>query len=146
MVRRPKFPGTKKAPLKRPASKARKSAARMTRATTGRNPQAPRRGRAKTVPVTATPIAVPPGWKLDDGGKSITVRVKTKDFLDALDVMNEVGRIAEQLEHHPDLHLERWNRLRITTYSHDVGKLTDRDERLAARVSDVLEKRGLAPT
>jgi 4a-hydroxytetrahydrobiopterin dehydratase len=90
-------------------------------------------------------VDVPGGWAVVNRGKAMEVEVKTKDFLDALDVMNEVGRIAEQIEHHPDLHLEQYNHLRILTYSHDVGKLTDRDERLAARVSDVLAKRGLLP-
>jgi len=88
-------------------------------------------------------ISVPEPWKLDRGGKSISVQVKTKDFLEAVDLIQEIAQVAEELEHHPDLHLERWNHLRVTTYSHDVGKLTSRDERLAGRLSALLAKRGL---
>lgn len=111
-----------------------------------------RRAPAKAKPRAAKPraaqppIAVPPGWTLARGGKSISVHVKTKDFLQALVVMNEIGHVAEELEHHPDFHLERWNHLRIVTYSHDVGHLTDRDERLAQHIGELLAKRGLEPT
>ena len=69
--------------------------------------------------------------------------VTTDDFLEAVSLINDIAPVAEALEHHPDLHLERWNRLRITTWSHDVGGLTDRDLRLARRVDEVLTKRGL---
>ncbi|HEV8358860.1 MAG TPA: 4a-hydroxytetrahydrobiopterin dehydratase [Candidatus Thermoplasmatota archaeon] len=88
-------------------------------------------------------IAVPEGWTLAKDGKSIEIEVRTKDFVEAMDLLLEIGRVAEDLEHHPDFHLERWNHVRIVTYSHDVGKLTERDERLAARITELLDKRGL---
>ena len=86
---------------------------------------------------------LPPGWRLTDDGKRIGVRLETKDFLAALDLFQAIGEVAEELEHHPDLHLERWNHVRIETYSHDVGAVTARDERLAARIQALLEARGL---
>lgn len=87
----------------------------------------------------------PPGWKVSEDGKRVGVAVETKDFLAALDLFREVGDVAEELEHHPDLHLEGWNHVRVESYSHDVGKLTTRDERLVARVDDILRRRGLLP-
>lgn len=86
---------------------------------------------------------LPFGWSLSPDGKRASVNVRTKDFLDALDLFREVGAVAEELEHHPDLHLESYQEVRIETYSHDVGHLTDRDERLAARIHDILMRRGL---
>lgn len=82
----------------------------------------------------------PPGWRIE--GERMILEIKTKDFLDALDLFQEIGDVAEELEHHPDLHLEKWNHVRIVTWSHDVGKLTERDERLAAKVSTILKERG----
>lgn len=87
----------------------------------------------------------PPGWKVSPDGKRVAVAVRAKDFLDALDLFEEVGRVAEELEHHPDLHLESYDRVRIETYSHDVGGLTERDQRLARRIADVLARRRLGP-
>jgi len=88
-------------------------------------------------------IEVPRPWAVDPGGKSMSLRLQTKDFLEAVALINAIAPIAEEIEHHPDLHLEQWNKLRITTYSHDVGKLTDRDERLAKRISELLAARGM---
>ncbi|MHB8604831.1 MAG: 4a-hydroxytetrahydrobiopterin dehydratase [Thermoplasmatota archaeon] len=86
----------------------------------------------------------PAGWKLERGGKKMSVRVKTRDFLEAMRVMNACAKIAEKIQHHPDFHLVKWNRLKITTWSHDVGGLTARDARLARRINAVLRTNGLA--
>lgn len=85
----------------------------------------------------------PPGWRVSPDGKRMSLDLRTKDFLDALDLFRAIGEVAEEMEHHPDLHLEEWNRVRIVTWSHDVGGLTERDERLAERVSGLLKERGL---
>ncbi len=85
-------------------------------------------------------IKVPSGWRVDRGGKSMSLDIETKDFLEAVNLINAIAPIAEEIEHHPDFHLERWNHLRITTYSHDVGKLTERDARLAERISAFLAR------
>ena len=90
-------------------------------------------------------LHAPPGWSVSPDGKRLTLRLETEDFLAALDLFRAVGEVAEELEHHPDLHLEQWNQVRIETYSHDVGKLTERDERLAERISDLLGAQGLRP-
>lgn len=103
------------------------------------------RPKARATRTAKAPFPLPQGWKLEKGGKSIALDVKTKDFLEALLVINESGQVAEDLEHHPDFHLERWNHLRIVTYSHDVGHLTDRDQRLAERITELVLKRGLSP-
>ena len=87
-------------------------------------------------------IDVPKGWNVDKGGKSMSLSIETTDFLEAVGLINAIAPVAEELEHHPDFHLERWNQLRITTYSHDVGKLTKRDEALALRINQVLDRKG----
>jgi len=98
--------------------------------------------RANGTKRAAPGIKVPPRWKLDAGGKAMSLQLVTKDFLEAVNLINAIAPIAEEVEHHPDFHLESWNKLRITTYSHDVGKLTSRDERLAKRINEVLRRRG----
>lgn len=85
----------------------------------------------------------PKEWQVQPDGKRVSIELKTKDFLTALDLFQEIGDIAEEIEHHPDLHLESWNKVRIVSYSHDVGALTDRDEMLVERVQEILRDRGL---
>jgi 4a-hydroxytetrahydrobiopterin dehydratase len=88
-------------------------------------------------------ITVPEGWTVTEDGKMIEVEVETEDFLEAVDLFNELAEIAEDEMHHPDFHITEWNNVRITSWSHDMGGLTDRDEMLATRISEVLEKRDL---
>lgn len=88
-------------------------------------------------------VTAPEGWRTSPDGKRMQVELETKDFLEALDLFRAVGEVAEALEHHPDLHLEEWNKVRIVTWSHDVGGLTARDVRLATKVSEILRARGL---
>lgn len=83
----------------------------------------------------------PPGWRVE--AQRVTTEVEAKNFLDALDLFREVGEVADAREHHPDLHLESYNRVRIVSYSHDVGTLTARDEALAAAIEPILQRRGL---
>lgn len=87
----------------------------------------------------------PPGpWSRVDGQERIGLTVKTKDFLSAIGIVNEVARIAEEEEHHPDLHIEGWNTLRIETYTHTEGKVTKKDIKLAERISALLAEKGLS--
>ena len=55
------------------------------------------------------------------------------DFRSALDFVNRVGAVAEELGHHPDLHLG-WGRVDVETWTHDAGGLTEKDYDLAARI------------
>lgn len=71
------------------------------------------------------------------------VALRTEDFLSAIDLFGAIAQVAEELEHHPDLHLEKWNQVRIVSYSHDVGRLTSRDERLVARIDAILREERL---
>ena len=72
-----------------------------------------------------------PDWKTAGGRLSKTFLFS--DFQKALDFVNRVGAAAEELGHHPDLHLA-WGRVDAVTWSHDAGGITERDFQLAARI------------
>ncbi|MBW3583002.1 MAG: 4a-hydroxytetrahydrobiopterin dehydratase [Euryarchaeota archaeon] len=93
---------------------------------------------------STTQLRPPEPWTRDDGQERIGLEVKTKDFLTAIGIVNEVARIAEEEKHHPDLHIEGWNTLRIETYTHTEGKVTKKDIKLAERISALLTEKGLA--
>jgi 4a-hydroxytetrahydrobiopterin dehydratase len=88
-------------------------------------------------------IEVPEGWTVTDDGKMIEIEIETEDFIEAVDLVNELAEIAEDQMHHPDFHIEEYNQVRITSWSHDIGGLSDRDEELAGSITDVLRKRDL---
>ena len=83
-----------------------------------------------------------PGWRALASGLHITVA--TDDFAAALALVDRIGAIAEEQQHHPNIDL-RWGRVHVVTSSHDAGGITDRDLRLATAVNKVLSEMGLEP-
>lgn len=77
------------------------------------------------------------GWTSDGG--ALKRRFEFEDFAGALSFVNDVGVIAESLDHHPDITFG-WGYAVIETTTHDRGGMTEFDTTLAARI-DKLTKR-----
>ena len=69
---------------------------------------------------------------------------RTDDFAAALRLADAVGAAAEEANHHPDLDL-RWGQLGVRLASHDVSGITDRDVRLARRITELAAEQGARP-
>jgi 4a-hydroxytetrahydrobiopterin dehydratase len=76
-----------------------------------------------------------PDWKLE-GGKLVRDWV-LKDFVAAMTFVNGIAVLAEQAAHHPDIDI-RYNRVRLGLVSHDAGGITERDAKMAKRISNEL--------
>ncbi len=75
------------------------------------------------------------GWGVDDG-KLLKV-FELKDFKAALAFINEVGAVAEALDHHPEIH-NTWNRVTLRLCTHDAGgRLTEKDLTLARAIQSI---------
>ena len=72
------------------------------------------------------------GWRAVDG--AIEREWKLDDFAGAIAFVNRVADLAEQANHHPDILLHGWNKVRLTLSTHSEGGLTDNDFALAARI------------
>jgi 4a-hydroxytetrahydrobiopterin dehydratase len=59
------------------------------------------------------------------------------DFAAAIAFVNRVADIAEEANHHPDIFVHGWNKVRLTLTTHDDGGLTDKDHDLARRIDGV---------
>jgi 4a-hydroxytetrahydrobiopterin dehydratase len=59
------------------------------------------------------------------------------DFAGAMAFVNRVAEVAEELNHHPDIFIHGWNKVRLTLAAHDAGGLTDSDHALARRIDEV---------
>lgn len=76
-----------------------------------------------------------PGWSVEDG---MLVRTRTlQTFLEALDWVQMVGGIAEQMNHHPDIDI-RWRTVTLRICTHDAGaQITALDLEFAQRVDQI---------
>jgi 4a-hydroxytetrahydrobiopterin dehydratase len=56
------------------------------------------------------------------------------DFAAAIAFVNRVAEAAEAANHHPDILVHGWNRVRLTLSTHSEGGLTDADFALAREI------------
>jgi 4a-hydroxytetrahydrobiopterin dehydratase len=78
-----------------------------------------------------------PGWKLNAEGRRIHRSWKVRDFQSGIDFFNRVADIAEQEQHHPDLHLTGYRQVTIELWTHAIGGLSLNDFIVAAKINDV---------
>jgi 4a-hydroxytetrahydrobiopterin dehydratase len=74
--------------------------------------------------------------------QALHTRFRTGDFRTGLALVNAIGALAEEANHHPDLDL-RYPHLNVTLTSHDVGGVTERDLRMARRISELAAGQGV---
>jgi 4a-hydroxytetrahydrobiopterin dehydratase len=70
-------------------------------------------------------------WERD--GDEIVREWTFDDFAGALAFVNRVGEEAEAANHHPDILLHGWNKVRLTLTNHSAGGLTAVDFEMASK-------------
>lgn len=78
-----------------------------------------------------------PGWELAGDGLAISREWKRADFRSALAFVNQVGALAEQEGHHPDISLFAYRRIRLTLLTHVIHGLSENDFILAAKLNTI---------
>jgi 4a-hydroxytetrahydrobiopterin dehydratase len=56
-----------------------------------------------------------------------------ENFAEALAFVNRVGETAEEANHHPDILLHGWNKVRLSLTNHSAGGLTAVDFEMASK-------------
>jgi len=97
-----------------------------------------------------TPVAVEkaqrllrelPGWQLRDDGARIRREWVVKDFPAAVEFVNRIAELAEQEEHHPDLHLTGYRNVAVELSTHAIDGLSENDFILAAKIDELPVRR-----
>jgi 4a-hydroxytetrahydrobiopterin dehydratase len=76
------------------------------------------------------------GWRRE--GDAIARDLELRDFAEAMAFVNEVADVAEERNHHPDILVHGWNKVRLTVTNHSAGGLTQPDFDLAATIDGLL--------
>jgi 4a-hydroxytetrahydrobiopterin dehydratase len=58
---------------------------------------------------------------------------KFGDFSEAMEFVNRVAEAAEEANHHPDILVHGWNKVRLSLTNHSAGGLTEADFQMAAK-------------
>ena len=74
------------------------------------------------------------GWSYEND--SLTRQFLFKDFIEALSFVNAVGLESEKMDHHPDILMFAWNKVKITISTHSAGGVTEKDFSLAQKIEE----------
>jgi 4a-hydroxytetrahydrobiopterin dehydratase len=77
------------------------------------------------------------GWRRGEGS-SIERDLEFADFATAIGFIDRVAELAETANHHPDILLHGWNKVRLTLSTHSQGGLTDADFALASQIDELV--------
>lgn len=84
-----------------------------------------------------TLLASLPGWSLDSTARIISRKWKLKDFVSGLAFVRRIGDLAEEENHHPDLHLTGYRHVTVELTTHAIEGLSENDFILAAKIDDL---------
>ena len=62
------------------------------------------------------------------------------NFRTALDFVNKVGELAEEYDHHPDIHLFDYKKVRVVLTTHSAGGVTEKDTSLAKEIDKLVSE------
>jgi 4a-hydroxytetrahydrobiopterin dehydratase len=77
------------------------------------------------------------GW--DGGNGGIHRSITAASFPAAIQLVNEVAKVAEEMNHHPDIDI-RWRTVHFRLSTHSLGGVTDLDIELARRIDALVNR------
>ena len=79
-----------------------------------------------------------PGWSVArvDGIDRLTRRFEFQNFAKAMTFAVKVGDLAEEEQHHPDLHVA-WGKVEVEIWTHKIRGLHENDFILASKIDQL---------
>ncbi len=74
-------------------------------------------------------------WAVEEN--KLKKEIICSNFASAIGLINSIAVFAETINHHPDILLYGWNKIRINLHTHDKGGLTSLDFELAKKIDTI---------
>jgi len=78
-------------------------------------------------------------WEANANSTKIERPFSFPDFVTAMRFVNAVAEVSEAEQHHPDIFVHQYNRVRITLWTHAIAGLSENDFILAAKIDACAE-------
>lgn len=75
-------------------------------------------------------------WQLVESARKITKGFKFKNFVESMEFVNKVAKVAESEGHHPDIFVS-YSKVKLTVFTHKISGLTESDFVLAAKIDRI---------
>jgi 4a-hydroxytetrahydrobiopterin dehydratase len=70
-------------------------------------------------------------------GDEIVREWRFENFAQAIAFVNRVAVLAEEANHHPDILVHGWNKVKLSLTNHSAGGLTALDFEMASRIDEL---------
>jgi 4a-hydroxytetrahydrobiopterin dehydratase len=77
------------------------------------------------------------GWSFDEKASAIVKEFTRDSFTEAADFIGKIAPIANKQDHHPDLLLHDYKKVRVILSTHDAGGVTSNDFKLAKAIDEI---------
>jgi 4a-hydroxytetrahydrobiopterin dehydratase len=71
-------------------------------------------------------------------GDEIVREWRFENFAEAIEFVNRVAEAAEEANHHPDIFLHGWNKVKLSLTNHSAGGLTAEDFTMASNLDRLI--------
>jgi 4a-hydroxytetrahydrobiopterin dehydratase len=78
-------------------------------------------------------------WKTEN--KKLEKEFELENFKDAVSFVNQIMPLAEALDHHPDVLIHSYKKVKVMLFTHSEGKITDKDYALAQQIDAAFASR-----
>ena len=71
-------------------------------------------------------------WKTENN--NLVKEFIFKNFVEAIEFVNKIVPLAEKADHHPNIYIHSYKKVRIELFTHSKGKITEKDFSLAKEI------------
>lgn len=77
----------------------------------------------------------PKDWKEEKG--YLVRTFEFEDFYEAIDFVNGIAPITKRLDHHPDIEIFSYKKVKVRTMDHESDAITEKDISLAQKIDNL---------
>lgn len=77
------------------------------------------------------------GWTVIEN--KLTREFDCIDFKSAIQFIQRIARIAEEADHHPDILLYRYKKIKVMLYTQSEFSITEKDYQLASQIDNIYQ-------
>lgn len=74
-------------------------------------------------------------WKEENN--QLVKEFELNDFTGAADFVNKIVPLANEADHHPDILIHSYKKVKVMLTTHDKGKVTEKDYDLAKKIDAI---------
>ena len=88
------------------------------------------------------------GWKIIENEKNhnenkLVKEFSFKNFVSAIEFINSIEATCENQNHHPDILLHSYKKIKFFLYTHTENKITEKDYLLAEGIDEIWDNRNI---